>query len=510
MLSSPTTLPPQAVAIVQIGTHLQPTDDREHCDRSPANIVKDFQTGNRDKILLALNDRPRQERFYLGRSIAAPQTTISSVFTIPNSQSEPRIDRRLCLVTSNRHTPQQSEFKLIGKIAQSDSPSSDSPLVLIRDLATGIENPTSKPSGKKDSNPVTSKDKPSDKKDNNPVASKDKPSDKKDSNPVASKDKPSDKKDNNPIASKDKPSDKKDNNPVASKEKPSDKKDNNPTASKDKPSDKKDNNPVASKDKPSDKKDSNPIATKDKPGDKKDNNPTASKDKPSDKKDNNPVASKDKPSDKKDNNPVASRDKPSDKKDNNPVAPIPPAPPAPPAPIAADNPQVANNPQPDGCYIGTWQIEDLSQYWLPTVQTLTQARIENPIGSGNAKLTFSADGKTQFEAKNFQQKYTLKSKTDRRAIDEIDLKLQGQATATYQVQGNNSLILANQTYDRLNTQLQLATGLELTGGNLFRVYGDTNTAPTGIPYQCVDARRLKIFVPAPTRNRLLPINLRRV
>jgi hypothetical protein len=187
-----------------------------------------------------------------------------------------------------------------------------------------------------------------------------------------------------------------------------------------------------------------------------------------------------------------------------------PAPPTPPPAIITDGIKTASHPQPTGCYIGSWQVRDLSQYWLPTIQNLTQAQLIDPLGSGSAKLTFNPDGKSQFEARNLQQKFTLKAKNSREKIDDLNLRLQGQATANYQVQENSSLLFTNQAYDRLTTQMKLATGLILTGGNLFQLYGETDRTPTGLPYQCIDAQTLKIFLPVPNGSRLMPITLKRV
>jgi hypothetical protein len=57
------------------------------------------------------------------------------------------------------------------------------------------------------------------------------------------------------------------------------------------------------------------------------------------------------------------------------------------------------------CYVGTWQINDLSGYWLPNLQNFTQAQITSPQMLGYAKVTMTRDGRAIFEAIDLEQQY---------------------------------------------------------------------------------------------------------
>jgi hypothetical protein len=188
---------------------------------------------------------------------------------------------------------------------------------------------------------------------------------------------------------------------------------------------------------------------------------------------------------------------------------VSPPPPPPPLPVLTDRSETALAPEPNACYLGSWQVTDLSQYWLPTLQHMTQAQITNSTSKGTATLILSADGSTKFTAQNYEQKYILKKKTQELVAEPI-LKLQGDATASYKVQPNRTLLFTAQTYQQLNSQFQFGNELKFDGRNLFLLYGDRRDGTAGLPYDCIDRRTLKLFIPLPAGSRMMPITLKRL
>jgi hypothetical protein len=183
----------------------------------------------------------------------------------------------------------------------------------------------------------------------------------------------------------------------------------------------------------------------------------------------------------------------------------------PPKPPTA--PAVEIPPPPMGepyCYVGTWQITDLSGYWLPTIQNFTQATITDPQMLGYAKLTINKDGNAVFEAIDLEQKYTLKSKETGARIDKVSLSLAGNSTARFQVNTDSTLTFNSQNYQRTNTKLNLGASLKLTGDRLFMLFGDRDLPPVKLPYRCLDRDNIILRIPLPTGQKLIPISLKRI
>ena len=162
------------------------------------------------------------------------------------------------------------------------------------------------------------------------------------------------------------------------------------------------------------------------------------------------------------------------------------------------------------CQIGTWQVTDLSAYWLSTVQTLTQSKVADPQMVGYAKVTINKDGYASFEAVDLEQKYTLKDKNTGARIDRLGLNLSGSATGRFKSNPDNTLTFNSQNYQRITTKLNFGSGLKLTGEKLFTIFGDRDTPPVKLPYQCIDRDNLMIRMPTPTGQKLVPISLKRV
>jgi hypothetical protein len=197
--------------------------------------------------------------------------------------------------------------------------------------------------------------------------------------------------------------------------------------------------------------------------------------------------------------------------------PIPPIPPRDPAPIVppvpiADTIATVELP-PSGqpyCYVGTWQAIDLNGYWLPTIQSFTQAQITDPQMLGYAKVSLTRDGHAIFEAIDLEQKYTLKSKATGTKIDKIGVNLAGNSTARFQSNQDGTLIFNSQDYRRLTARLDLGEGLKLTGDRLFTFFGDRDLPTVNSSYKCVNQDKLILKVPLPNGQKLIPISFKRV
>jgi hypothetical protein len=203
-----------------------------------------------------------------------------------------------------------------------------------------------------------------------------------------------------------------------------------------------------------------------------------------------------------------------------PPAPLPtPAVPNPPDPLptkAAKNPAtppVAIPPQPTGepyCYVGTWQVADLSGYWQPVIQAFTQAKITNPQMLGYAKLTIERNGNTSFEAVDLEQRYTLKTKETGASIDRIGIGLSGSANARFQQNPDSTLTFSSQNYQRLTTRLNLGESLKLTGDRLFPLFGERDKPAIKSAYKCLDRDNITLKIPLPTGQKAISILLKRI
>jgi hypothetical protein len=211
--------------------------------------------------------------------------------------------------------------------------------------------------------------------------------------------------------------------------------------------------------------------------------------------------------------------------------PAPPAPETPPAPLptpavttspdplptkAAKNPTpppVTIPPQPTGepyCYVGTWQVADLSGYWQPVIQTFTQAKITNPQMIGYAKVTIERNGNTSFEAVDLEQRYTLKMQETGARIDRIGVGLSGSANARFQVNPDSTLTFSSQNYQRLTTRLNLGESLKLTGDRLFPLFGERDKPTIKSAYKCLDRDNITLKIPLPTGQKSISILLKRI
>jgi hypothetical protein len=185
--------------------------------------------------------------------------------------------------------------------------------------------------------------------------------------------------------------------------------------------------------------------------------------------------------------------------------------PTPTKPLTAP-PTVDIPPAPTGepyCYVGTWQIANLNAYWLPTIQTFTQAKVTEPQTIGYAKVTLNRDGNANFEAFDFEQRYTLRKPTGAK-IDRIGIGLSGNASARFQSNPDSTLTFNSQGYQRLNNKLNLGANLKLSGDRLFIIFGDRDAPPAKLSYTCVDRDNLVIRIPTPTGQKFVPISLKRI
>ena len=162
------------------------------------------------------------------------------------------------------------------------------------------------------------------------------------------------------------------------------------------------------------------------------------------------------------------------------------------------------------CYVGTWQIADLSGYWLPSIQTFTQAKVTDPQMLGYAKVTINKDGNAVFEAFDLEQKYTLKSKTTGARSERIGVGLSGSGTARFQANSDNTLTFSSQNYQRLTTKVNLGNNLKLTGDRLFMPFGDRDLPQVKLPYKCLDRDNITLKILLPMGQKVMPISLKRI
>jgi hypothetical protein len=162
------------------------------------------------------------------------------------------------------------------------------------------------------------------------------------------------------------------------------------------------------------------------------------------------------------------------------------------------------------CYAGTWQISDLSAYWLPIVQNFTQAKVTEPRMVGYGKLTISKDGRAAFEAVDLEQKYTLKTKDTGAKIDKLEFLLGGRAAARFKENPDSTLTFSSQNYQRLSSKLNLGEGMELNGDRLFTIFGDRLSPTMTLPYKCIDTDNIVLKIPLPFGKQLVPISLKRI
>ena len=182
-----------------------------------------------------------------------------------------------------------------------------------------------------------------------------------------------------------------------------------------------------------------------------------------------------------------------------------------PKPSAA--PTVDAPPPPTGepyCYVGTWQVASLSAYWLPTIQTFTQAKVTDPQTIGYAKVTLNRDGNASFEAFDFEQRYTLRVKQTGAKLDRIGVGLTGNASARFQSNSDSTLTFNSQGYQRLTNKLNLGTNLKLTGERLFLIFGERDAPPVKLSYSCIDRDNITLRIPTPTGQRFVPVSLKRI
>jgi len=187
------------------------------------------------------------------------------------------------------------------------------------------------------------------------------------------------------------------------------------------------------------------------------------------------------------------------------------APPPTSKPLTA--PLVEIPPPPTGepyCYVGTWQIADLSGYWLPSIQTFTQAKVTEPQMLGYAKVTINKYGYALFEAFDLEQKYTLESKTTGAKSERIGVSLSGSSTARFQANSDNTLTFRSQNYRRLTTKVNLDNNLKLTGDRLFMPFGDRDLPQVNLSYKCIDRDNITLEILLPTDQKVIPIALKRI
>ncbi len=186
---------------------------------------------------------------------------------------------------------------------------------------------------------------------------------------------------------------------------------------------------------------------------------------------------------------------------------IPPAPAAPAPMIATVELPPSGAPY---CYVGTWQVNDLRGYWLPIIQSFTQAQITDPKMLGYAKVTLTRDGNATFEAIDLDQQYTLKSKSTGAKVDQISVNLAGSSYARFQTKQDGTIAFSSQDYRRLTSKLNLGDSLKLTGDRLFTFFGDKDLPTVNSAYKCLGRNNLIIKTPLPNSEKLIPISFKRV
>jgi hypothetical protein len=208
-----------------------------------------------------------------------------------------------------------------------------------------------------------------------------------------------------------------------------------------------------------------------------------------------------------------------------PAPPIPTDPIVPPNPIVASAsvipptpvapaPTIATVELPPGgapyCYVGTWQVNDLRGYWLPIIQSFTQAQITDPKMLGYAKVTFTRDGNATFEAIDLDQQYTLKSKSTGAKVDQISVNLAGSSYARFRPNQDGTMTFNSQDYRKLISKLNLGDSLKLTGDRLFTFFGDKDLPTVNSAYKCLDRDNMMMKIPLPNSEKLIPISFKRV
>lgn len=186
----------------------------------------------------------------------------------------------------------------------------------------------------------------------------------------------------------------------------------------------------------------------------------------------------------------------------------------PPPPLPNESPTVSAPPPPPApeyCYVGTWKVTDMSQYWLPIVQNFARGKLTTKPNEGNAQITFTKDGFSVFEARHFEQKYQLKSARQSDRINEYGLTIGGRATAEYKETEDKKLSFSEANYRRLRSQLNLGEDFNVTGEKLlFNLYGQEGEKSTTLPYDCLDRDTIVIKLPAPKTKKLIALKLTRV
>ncbi|WP_310415361.1 hypothetical protein [Chamaesiphon sp. OTE_8_metabat_110] len=170
-------------------------------------------------------------------------------------------------------------------------------------------------------------------------------------------------------------------------------------------------------------------------------------------------------------------------------------------------------PAPQGepyCYVGTWQVADLSAYWLPTIKQFTQAKVTNPQMLGYAKIVINRDGNATFEAFDLDQKYTLKVKETGATIGRISVGLSGSASARFQVNSDSSLTFSSQNYQRLSPKLNLGDNLKLSGDRVFMLFGDRDLPPVKSQYKCLDRDNINLQILQPGGKKSTVVLLKRI
>lgn len=162
------------------------------------------------------------------------------------------------------------------------------------------------------------------------------------------------------------------------------------------------------------------------------------------------------------------------------------------------------------CYVGTWQVTDLNDYWLPKIQSFTQAQISDPQMLGYAKVTLTKEGNAMFEAIDLEQNYTLKSAATGTKIDKIGMNLAGSSYAKFQSNQDGRLTFRDQDYRRLAARIDLGEGMKLSGDRLFTLFGEKELAPVNSSYKCVGQDKLILKIPSPNGQKLIPVSFKRV
>jgi hypothetical protein len=167
-------------------------------------------------------------------------------------------------------------------------------------------------------------------------------------------------------------------------------------------------------------------------------------------------------------------------------------------------------PNPEYCYIGTWEVKDLSQYWLPLVQKFAQTKVSSKKTHGRAQITFTRDGYTIFEARDFQQKYKPKSAVSKNKFNEFELTLRGRATADYTEKKGMKLSFTAPNYRWFSSQLNLGEDLNVTGDRIFNLYGKGGKETVSLPYDCLDRDTIVLKLPVPKSEKLIALKLKRI